>query len=485
MRSTEGRAAESPVNILLVDDQPANLLALEAILADPVQNLVRASSGEEALRRMQYDDFAVVLLDVYMPGLDGFETARRIRRHEQSKHTPIIFLTAKDSDDFVIAEAYRLGAVDYLTKPLIVDILRAKVAVFVELARQARQIQLQAEQLRRAREEQTKRRAEASARASEGRKAAILEAALDAIITMDSEGKVVEWNPAAESIFGHRREAVVGRDMAELIVPPSLRQRHYQGLAHFLATGEGPVLRRRLELTALRADGTEFPIELAITPITAADPILFTAYVRDITSVKQAEQTLRAQREWLQVTLQSIGDAVIATDASGRVVFMNPIAEGLTGWRQREAEGRPLTEVFHIVRERSRQPADNPVARVLRDGVVVGLANHTLLIARDGIERPVDDSAAPIRDAEGSITGVVLVFRDVTERRQSEAALEERARLAAFGAEIGTALTQALTLRDMLRRAAEATVKHLDAAFARIWTVNEAGDMLELSLIHI
>ncbi len=294
MRSTEGRAAESPVNILLVDDQPANLLALEAILAEPGQNLVRASSGEEALRRMQYDDFAVVLLDVYMPGLDGFETAGRIRRQERTKHTPIIFLTAKDSDDPVIAEAYRLGAVDYLVKPLIADILRAKVGVFVELARQARQIHFQAEQLRLAREEQTKRRAEAAVRSSEGRKAAILEAALDAIITMDSGGRVVEWNPAAESIFGYRREAVIGRDMAELIVPPSLRPRHYQGLAHFLATGEGPALRRRLELTALRADGTEFPIELAIAPISAADPILFTAYIRDITSVKQAEQALRA-----------------------------------------------------------------------------------------------------------------------------------------------------------------------------------------------
>ncbi len=159
---------------------------------------------------------------------------------------------------------------------------------------------------------------------------------------------------------------------------------------------------------------------------------------------------------------------------------MNPVAESLTGWRQREAEGRPLADVFHIVRERSRQTVENPVVRVLREGVVVGLANHTVLISRDGTERPVDDSAAPIRDAEGSITGVVMVFRDVTERRRSEAALEERARLAAFGAETGASLAQALTLHDMLRRAAEATVKHLDAAFARVWTVNEVGDLLEL-----
>src|SRR6185437_15129499 len=259
-----------------------------------------------------------------------------------------------------------------------------------------------------------------------------------------------------------------------------LRERHYRGLADFLATEEGPILRRRLELSALRADGTEFPIELAITPISAVDPILFTAYVRDITAVKQAEQALRMQREWLQVTLESIGDAVIATDTFGRVTFMNPVAQSLTGWRQGEAAGRLLPEVFHIIGERSRQLVDNPVARVLRDGVVVGLANHTVLITREGIERPVDDSAAPIRDAEGNITGVVLVFRDVTERRQADAALEERARLAAFGAEIGAALTQSLTLRSMLRRAAETTVQHLDAAFARIWTVNEAGDVLEL-----
>lgn len=123
------------VNILLVDDEPANLLALEAVLAEPGLNLVRAASGEEALRRVLETDFAAVLLDVHMPGLGGFETARLIRARPRSKATPVIFLTAADGDGFSAEQAYALGAVDYLTKPLLPAVLRAKVAVFVELYR--------------------------------------------------------------------------------------------------------------------------------------------------------------------------------------------------------------------------------------------------------------------------------------------------------------------------------------------------------------
>lgn len=135
---------------------------------------------------------------------------------------------------------------------------------------------------------------------------------------------------------------------------------------------------------------------------------------------RRAEEELRKQSEWLRVTLASIGDAVISTDAEGRVTFMNGVAESLTGWPQAEALNRPLSEVFHIINEETRQSVDNPVEKVLREGKVVGLANHTVLIAKDGTERPIDDSAAPIRDDEGQIVGVVLVFHDITERRKAE-----------------------------------------------------------------
>ncbi|HET9528993.1 MAG TPA: PAS domain S-box protein, partial [Blastocatellia bacterium] len=151
--------------------------------------------------------------------------------------------------------------------------------------------------------------------------------------------------------------------------------------------------------------------------------VLAEAYER-----KRAEDALREQREWLRVTISSIGDAVIATDTEGRITFINPVAESLTGWRRQDADGRPLSEVFNIINEETRQLVESPAARVMREGMVVGLANHTVLIGRDGVERPIDDSGAPIKDQHGNTIGVVLVFHDVTERRQSEAALRESER---------------------------------------------------------
>jgi len=137
-----------------------------------------------------------------------------------------------------------------------------------------------------------------------------------------------------------------------------------------------------------------------------------------------AERASRESEQRLRVTLESIGDAVIATDVRGRVAYMNPVAEALTGWRRADAQDLPLDQVFRIVNEFSRDVVESPVSKVMRDGGIVGLANHTVLIARDGSERPIDDSGAPIRDADGSLMGVVLVFRDVTARRLSEQARE-------------------------------------------------------------
>jgi PAS domain S-box-containing protein len=154
--------------------------------------------------------------------------------------------------------------------------------------------------------------------------------------------------------------------------------------------------------------------------------VLLCEALRDARRRAEAHAAEAAEKEErLRVTLASIGDAVIAADAQGRVGFMNPVAEALTGWRAGEAAGRPLEEVFRIVHEETRRPVESPVVRVLREGTAIGLANHTLLIARDGAERPIAESAAPIRDSGGDLVGVVMVFRDVTERRRMEVALEE------------------------------------------------------------
>ena len=260
--------------------------------------------------------------------------------------------------------------------------------------------------------------------------AAIVESSDDAIISKDLSGVIQSWNTGAERMFGYSAAEAVGKPIT-LIIPPGREAEELQILAR-LRRGERV---EHFETVRVGRDGRERSISLTVSPIRdAAGKVMGASKIaRDITGKKRAEDALAEQREWLQTTLESIGDAVIATDPRGEIVFMNAVAEHLTGWRREDARGKPCTEVFHIVNEITRRLADNPVQRVLKDGVVIGLANHTLLIAADGTERPIDDSAAPIRHRDGRIAGTVLVFRDVTDRRQAEnerhTAMLERERL--------------------------------------------------------
>lgn len=148
---------------------------------------------------------------------------------------------------------------------------------------------------------------------------------------------------------------------------------------------------------------------------------------REVAWRRRVETELRDQREWLEVTLTSIGDGVIATDAEAKVVLINPSAEQSTGWQASEALGRPLSDIFVIVNETTRQPVNNPVDKVLQEGVRVGLANHTVLIRKDGTEIPIDDCGAPIRDSNNRLLGAVLVFHEIVERRELEKQLQQKA----------------------------------------------------------
>jgi PAS domain S-box-containing protein len=294
--------APADVSILLVDDQPANLLALDASLRHLGARLVKAQSGDEALRRLLEGDFALILLDVQMHGLDGFETARLIRGRERSRHTPIIFLTAHESQAFPAAQAYELGAVDFLVKPVLPAVLQAKVASFIELFQKTQQVRRQAAQLEAANRElgaeiAERKRVEAVLRDSEQRARAIVETAHDAFVAMDAAGRITDWNRQAEALFGWPRADVLGRPVAETIIPPHYRAAHQHGLEHFLATGMGPVLNRRIEITALHRDGHEFPVELSISPARQDGAYVFNAFVHDISERKCAEEAMRTARE--------------------------------------------------------------------------------------------------------------------------------------------------------------------------------------------
>ncbi|HEY2388348.1 MAG TPA: PAS domain S-box protein [Candidatus Binatia bacterium] len=258
---------------------------------------------------------------------------------------------------------------------------------------------------------------------SRGYLAAIVDCAHDAIISKDLNGIVRTFNAAAERLFGYRQSEVIGGPITVLL-PPDRRDEE----SRILATLRRGERIDHFETVRVTKDGRRLDVSLSVSPVrdAAGNVVGAAKIVRDITERKRAAEALAAQREWFRVTLQSIGDAVIASDPVGCVTFMNPVAERLTGWTTAEALGRPLTDVFRIINETSRAPVENPTEKVMQTGTIVGLANHTILVGRDGSEFPIADSAAPIFDDEQRILGVVLVFHDVTEQRRAEHTLAEQ-----------------------------------------------------------
>lgn len=242
------------------------------------------------------------------------------------------------------------------------------------------------------------------------------------ISTADSMGNIVDCNQAFCQMLGYSAEELIQLRPIDVVAD---RQAEEIDPAIEVIQSENNLFR---EWHLKRKDGSHFTAEILST--TLPDGTIM-SMARDISARKIAEEKVRNSEENLAITLQSIGDAVIVTNISGAITRMNPTAERLTGWLFSEARGKPLTTIFRIVSAETRETASNPVRKAIEEGQAVGMANGTTLIARDGTEYQISDSAAPIRDADSNIVGVVLVFSDVTERYQAEIALrraEERFR---------------------------------------------------------
>jgi PAS domain S-box-containing protein len=226
--------------------------------------------------------------------------------------------------------------------------------------------------------------------------------------------------------------------------------------------------RRQLRTRKTKATGRRDRVSVFIVLGTlfgaALVPVTLLGQNRQAWRRAAAERMAREEKDRLHITLQSVGDAVMAADLEGRVTLMNPVAEELTGWRFEEANGRPITEVFRIINEETRAAVESPVAKVLREGAIVGLANHTMLISNEGREIPIQDSAAPIRDADGKTSGVVLVFQDASDRRRAEHERDLLTRSEAARAEAVRNLRE----RDVLLRAAELARTESERAAARV-----------------
>lgn len=252
---------------------------------------------------------------------------------------------------------------------------------------------------------------------SESHTRAIVESVFDGIITVDEKGLIISFSSGAENIFEYLENDVVGRPISMLVEEKNSVPN--QVVKEFLLPNNNiGASEEYREIVARRKNGESFPAEFSTTKTERNQELINVLTVRDLSEKKLAEKALFEARERAQVTLQSIGDAVISTNSEGKVEFLNSVAEGLTGWVIEEAHGRPLSDIFKIIDERTRETISDPVQGCLQGGDTIELADNTVLISRNGSEFAIEDSAAPIRDDDGVILGVVLVFKDVTESRR-------------------------------------------------------------------
>jgi PAS domain S-box-containing protein len=438
--------SHAKTKILLVDDEPKNLMALSVLLEDDDRELTLADSGATALRHLLNDDFAVILLDVHMPGMDGFETAELIRERDRTRNVPIIFLTAAVRGEIAVAKGYALGGVDYILKPVDADILRAKVAVFVELFKKNKELERQTEEL-----------AESTAMLK-----SILDGSTEhAILALDSSGLITEWNSGAERIYGFTREAMVGRQTIDRLFDHEAAENVVRDLfddvkRHGVTEGE---------FSHRRADGERFVAQVSVSKrLTSAGVQLGYAWIsRDITALKQAEQVREeltreasareeaegARRE-LQQVIDVLPEALIIVDKAGNLKLENQAAQGLVGAMEIDA---PVSRRGASIRrpDGSAAPLDALLRKVLTSGEPIS-SERLQVVGEDDLKTPVLANAVALQDAGGSIHGAAIVFQDISAIDDLNRQKEEF--LAALAHDLKTPLTVILGRARILERRA-------------------------------
>ena len=284
------------VNLLMVDNHPENLLALEAVLSSPHYNLVSATSGNEALKYLLKQEFAVILLDVQMPGLNGFETAKLIRAREKTKHIPIIFITAISQDMEHVQRGYSVGAIDYIFKPFQPETLKQKIEKFVEIYQKYQ-------------EEISKNELQSSAELSEVNKKldqttldlqrtealakVISETLIDTIVTFDSQGCILSVNPAVKTMFGYHPDELVGQPIGNLFL--KVKGDSGNRSPHLFFSLTNPCLGKVIESVALRQDESHFYADIQIGEAAVEGQQIFVCTIRDVTERKQMEEIKKQQ----------------------------------------------------------------------------------------------------------------------------------------------------------------------------------------------
>lgn len=294
---------DGPINVLLVDDHHDNLLALEAVLGDLNYNLVKCLSGEEALRCLLKDEFAVILLDVQMPEMDGFETARLIKSRKKTQEVPIIFISATSNETEHFFTGYEAGAIDYMLKPFVPQILRSKIEGFVRLYVNSKTLQLQTEMLHQKTQELEQINRELRQTAyqltkTEALTRVIQETSVDTMMTFDNEGVILTINPALTAMFGYSEEEVLGQKVNLLL--PSFCCEAFD--AH---SAGGPAVGVRFELEPMRKNGSFFPAEIQLGVAIIDEERIYACTICDTTERKQFEQDLMAAKDTAEIAARA------------------------------------------------------------------------------------------------------------------------------------------------------------------------------------
>jgi PAS domain S-box-containing protein len=414
--------------ILLVDDKPANLIALEAILAAPDLRLVSASSGESALARMHEEEFAVVLLDVMMPGLDGFEVARRAKRLALQKETPIIFVTAVAAEIFSIAKGYAAGGADYLVKPLDRDEVRSKVKVFVDLYRARRDLRkLNAELEQRVQEEARE------LAASNERFRLFVEGVQDyGLIQMDEAGRFITWNIGAERLLGYDEREIIGQPFQAIFTEEDVAA-GAPGFELENARRNGKTDDTRWHR---RKDGSRFWAHGITSALRDENGRLkgFAKVLRDYTEKKRADDALRASEAQLRIVTDAVPALVCFIDRAHRYQFANAAHREWCGIEVEGIEGRHVRDVLGDASYADVRPH---LERALGG---TEATFETDVRRQDGSTSHVVGTYRPWPLGGDQVSGVVGLFSDVTSQKRAEHLVrsqEEELRLALEATRLG------------------------------------------------
>ncbi len=324
-------------------------------------------------------------------------------------------------------------------------------------------------------------RAEESIRESEAQKSAVVESALDCVVTMDHEGRVTGFNPAAERTFGYAEQEVLGHEMADVIVPPSLREAHRAAVRRFVETEEPTILGKRLELTGMRRNGEEFPVELAISRIGTASPPAFTGYLRDISDRQQAEREREASREQMEAILRGVADGVTAQAPDGTLLFANDAAVAVLGYdTAEELIAAPLNELMQRFEVFGEDGNPFPLEELPGRRALMGeTGTEELLrfrVRATGAERWSVVKATPLFDETGNVQMAINVFEDITEHKVNE-------RQQTFLAESTGVLAASLDADETLRKVAWLAVPEI-ADWCAVDLADENGGIERVALVH-